>query len=447
MRRIARRSRHEAPATGELIDQIRARERPLGGPDDLDPLMDRIGEARLVLLGEASHGTAEYYQWRAILSRRLILEKGFSFLAVEGDWPACERMDRFIRGSEDEVADAREALQAFDRWPTWMWANEEIAELVEWLRRHNRSRPAAGQVGFYGLDVYSLWDSLYAILGYLRRADPEAIEAARGALRCFEPCGEDVREYARATGRLVPESCEDEVVELLAQMRRKVLDDREHGREREASFRAEQNALVVKNAEAYYRAMIRGGPGSWNIRDRHMAETLGRLVRHHGAASKAIVWEHNTHIGDARFTDMADDGLVNVGQLARERWGDAEVVLIGFASHRGRVIAGRAWDAAAERMPVPEAQEGSWEDLLHRAGDRDKLLLAGEDEPAPMQQWRGHRAIGVVYHPEYERGNYVPTVLPRRYDALLYLDETRALHPLPVRARMEEEPDTFPSGV
>jgi erythromycin esterase len=255
-----------------------------------------------------------------------------------------------------------------------------------------------------------------------------------------------VQEYARATAGLVPESCEDEVVELLAKICRRAPAYREDSRE--AAFRAEQNALVVKDAEAYYRAMVRGGPESWNIRDRHMSATLERLARHYGPGSKAIVWEHNTHIGDARFTDMAEDGMVNVGQLARQRWGEDQVVLVGFATHRGSVIAGRAWDAPRERMPVPEAQQGSWEDLLHRASDRDKLLLFdGADEPAAMQEWRGHRAIGVVYHPEYERGNYVPTVLPRRYDALLYLYETQALHPLPVRPVAEEVPETFPSGV
>jgi erythromycin esterase-like protein len=447
MRRMARRWRREASTSDELIQAIRARERPLEGPEDLDPLLDRIGTARFVLLGEASHGTADYYNWPAVLSRRLILEKGFSFLAVEGDWPACDRVDRAIKGVDEAPSDVREMLQAFDRWPTWMWANEEVAELVAWLRQHNGTRPEAARVGFHRLDVYSLWDSLYAVLGYLRRVAPSALEAARRAFRCFEPYGEDVQEYARATARLVPESCEDEVVELLAQVHRRAPADREDSRE--AAFRAERNALVVKNAEAYYRAMVQGGPESWNIRDRHMIETLERLARHYGPNSKAIVWEHNTHIGDARFTDMADDGMVNLGQLARQRWGEDQVVLVGFASHRGRVIAGRAWDAPMELMPVPEAQEGSWEDLLHRASDRDKLLLlAGADEPAAMQDRRGHRAIGVVYHPEYERGNFVPTVLPRRYDALLYLDETQALHALTVRRVVEEEvPETFPSGV
>jgi erythromycin esterase-like protein len=254
-----------------------------------------------------------------------------------------------------------------------------------------------------------------------------------------------VQEYAAAT-RFIPESCEDEVIALLAEMRRKAPAYREDSRE--AAFAAEQNALVVKSAEAYYRTMVRGGPESWNIRDRHMAETLERLVRHYGPRSKAIVWEHNTHIGDARFTDMIDDGMVNVGQLVRERREADGVVLVGLASHRGRVIAGRAWDAPWERMIVPEARDGSWEDLLHHAIGRDALLLfEGKGESAAMRQPRGHRAIGVVYHPEFEHGNYVPTVLPQRYDALLYLEETRALHPLPVPIEPEREvPETFPSG-
>jgi erythromycin esterase len=446
MRRTDRRSYREGPAKAELSGWARDRARPLGGPADLDPLMGQIGDARFVLLGEASHGTSEYYTWRAEISRRLIVERGFRYIAVEGDWPACDRLDRYIRGEEGGGADARDVLNAFDRWPTWMWANEEVAELAEWLRAHNQGRPPDRQVGFHGLDVYSLWESLYSILGYLHRSDPAALDAARRAFRCFEPYGEDAQEYARAT-MLVPDSCEDEVIELLTHLRHAVHAAPPEGRD--AAFRAEQNALVVRDAEAYYRTMVHGGPESWNIRDRHMAETLDRLSRFYGPGSRGIVWEHNTHIGDARYTDMADDGMVNVGQLARERWGEDEVVLVGFASHRGGVIAGRAWDAPMKRMPVPPAREGSWEDLMHQAVGRDALfLLSGAEEPGPALEPRGHRAIGVVYRPEYERlGNYVPTVLPRRYDALLYLDETRALRPLPVQPSPREEvPETFPSG-
>jgi erythromycin esterase len=446
MARSMRFLREEAPTPAGMLHAVRAVSRPLRSPADLDPLLQRIGEARYVLLGEASHGTSEYYTWRADLSRRLIREKGFSFIAVEGDWPDCYRVNRYVKGLDDSGANAREVLHAFDRWPTWMWANREVVDLAEWLREHNVGLPPERRVGFYGLDVYSLWDSLYAVMGYLRKHDPSAVDAARQAFHCFEPYGEDVQQYARATAWL-SESCEEKVISLLTALRRSVRRHPHDGRE--AEFDAEQNALVIKNAERYYRAMVRSDSGSWNIRDRHMAETLERLTRHYGPGAKAIVWEHNTHIGDARFTDMAESDMVNVGQLVRERHEAEGVVLVGFGSHRGSVIAARAWEDPLERMEVPEAREGSWEDLLHEAGAEDRLLIFGAgDTPESFLAPRGHRAIGVVYRPEYERGNYVPTVLPRRYDAFLYLEETEALHPLHQPVREDGEvPETYPSGV
>jgi erythromycin esterase len=428
-----------------LVDRAGALAHPLEGPEDLGPLLDRIGDAACVLLGEASHGTSEYYAWRSRISERLIQEKDFSFIAVEGDWPDCYEVNRYVKGYQGSGANAREALHAFRRWPTWMWANEEVSSLVEWLRHHNDALPNEEKIGFYGLDVYSLWDSLGEVIEYLERVDPDALPAARRAYKCFEPYGEDVQEYARATA-FVPTSCEDEVVEMLSELSRRTS---EHPEDPEARFDAEQNALVARDAEAYYRAMVRGGASSWNVRDRHMAETLERLMRHHGRGAKAIVWEHNTHIGDARFTDMTDFGMVNVGQLAREQRGGEDVVLVGFGSHRGSVIAGAEWGAPMQRMRVPPAREGSWEDIFHRAGEEDRLLVfAGLREEGGFFEPREHRAIGVVYDPARERyGNYVPTVLPRRYDAFLYLDETRALHPLHVSPREDGEPPvTFPSG-
>jgi len=275
---------------------VRSLSRPLRSHDDLDPLLDRIGKARYVLLGEASHGTHEYYTWRAALSRRLIAEKGFSFLAVEGDWPDCYRVNRYVKGYPNSGDGAREVLHAFERWPTWMWANAEVVDLVEWIRQHNDPLPEEKKVGFYGLDVYSLWDSLYQILGYLGKNAPAALPAARRAFQCFEPYGEDVQEYARAT-RWADASCADEVVALLADLRRGAHSFPGDGGE--AQFNAEQNALVVQNAEHYYRTMVRGGPGSWNVRDRHMTETLERLMSRHGPQSRAIIWAHNTHVGDA----------------------------------------------------------------------------------------------------------------------------------------------------
>jgi erythromycin esterase-like protein len=429
----------------EILNRVSDMAHPFEGPDDLDPLLERIGDARYVLLGEASHGTSEYYISRARITQRLIEEKGFSFVAVEGDWPDCYRVNRYVKSYPDSGTDAPAVLRAFERWPTWMWANWEIVALAEWLRRHNAELAEDRQAGFYGLDVYSLWESLDAVLDYLERIDPDAAAAARRAYRCFEPFGEDIQEYARATA-LVPYSCEPEVVALLSELRRNASGYREDSRE--GYFNAEQNALVMRNAERYYRTMIRGGATSWNVRDRHMAETLDRLMRHHGPDAKAIVWEHNTHIGDARATDMAGAGMVNVGQLVRESHAGEGVVLVGFGSHRGSVIAGREWGAPMERMTVPPARMGSWEDLLHRTGESNKLLLF-DGRSERLRGPRGHRAIGVVYHPGAERtGNYVPTVLPYRYDAFIYLDATRALHPLHVAAQFDgEPPETYPWSV
>jgi erythromycin esterase len=442
--RVERFRERDTQGVAELAERVRSIAHSLKGTKDLDPLLDRIGDARCVLLGEASHGTSEYYTWRARISERLIREKGFSFIAVEGDWPDCYEVNRYVKGYPGSGTDARELLRVFDRWPTWMWANEEIADLAEWLHGHNDVLPEDERVGFYGLDVYSLWDSMEAVMEYLERVDPEALETARRAYKCFEPYGEDVRKYARATA-LVPTSCEDEVVDMLSELSSKLP---EYRGDPESRFNAEQNALVTRNAEQYYRAMVGGGSSSWNVRDHHMFETLERLMRHHGPAAKAIVWEHNTHIGDARFTDMVEASMVNVGQLAREQFGAGDVVLVGFGSHRGSVIAGAEWGVPMRRMQVPPAREGSWEDVLHYAGEEDKLLILTEDGLDELLEPRGHRAIGVVYDPAYERyGNYVPTVLPRRYDAFIYFDETRALRPLHVQPSDDGElPETFPSG-
>ena len=434
-------------AVERLAEQVRRVARPLRGPGDLDPLLDRIGDARCVLLGEATHGTSEFYTWRAEISKRLIREKGFSFIAVEGDWPDCYRVNRYVKGYADAGDSAHDVLHAFDRWPTWMWANREIVALTEWLWDHNELLPAGQRVGFYGLDVYSLWDSMRAVLQYLDERDPDAAASARRAFECFEPYSEDVQEYARAT-LWVNASCEREVVRMLTDLCRNAPKYQQDGRE--GFFNAEQNALVARNAERYYRAMVHGGAASWNVRDEHMMETLERLLEHHGPQSKAIVWEHNTHIGDARCTDMADDGMVNIGQLARERLGEENVVLVGFGPHRGSVVAGSEWGAPMQAIPVPPARAGSWEDVLHRAGPEDRLLLFDRaDLPQPFFDVRGHRAIGVVYRPQFEAfGNYVPTVLPRRYDAFLYCDETRALRPLHMPVREEHEvPETYPTGV
>jgi erythromycin esterase-like protein len=374
----------------------------------------------------------------------LIREKGFSFIAVEGDWPDCNKVNRYIKDYAQSGDDARSVLHAFRRWPTWMWANWEVVALAEWLRQHNNTVPAANQVGFYGLDVYSLHESMDVLLEYIQKNRPDALDAARRAVRCFEPYDGDPQSYAWGTA-MVPTSCENDVLSLLMKLREQSYP---YTGDPEAGFNAEQNAWVTVGAERYYRTMMRGDAASWNIRDTHMADTLDRLMDYYGTQAKAIVWEHNTHIGDARATDMARENMVNVGQIVRERHGDEGVVLVGFASHQGSVIAADAWGGPMQRMEVPPAVTGSWESVLHRAGASNKLLLMDEVRQAKgASVVRGHRAIGVVYHPVREQGNYVPSVLPDRYDAFLYLDETEALHPLHIQPEMTEPPETYPFGV
>jgi erythromycin esterase-like protein len=403
------------PTPSEFAAEVRSLARPLRTDADLDGLVDRFGGTGLVCIGEASHGTHEYYEWRARLSRRLIEERGFTWIGVEGDWPDCWRINRWVRGEDHQDLDARGLLDGFERWPTWMWANEEVASFLTWLREWNADRPASDRVGFYGLDVYSLWDSLKRIIAWLEVNAPGAVEAAMQAWQCFVPFREDPHEYAWST-RLVPENCESEVVTLLAEVRRRTGVD--PGDDEEA-FDARQNAEVAADAERYYRIMVRGDRESWNIRDHHMVDTVDRLSRHLGPSAKGLVWEHNTHVGDARATDMALAGMVNVGQLLRERHGTGAVALIGCAGHRGTVVAGGAWGATEEVLPVPVARPGSHEDLLHCAlaprapGHRRRL-------PAPPRggELRPHRDGRPVRRAAVVRGDPgTPSPPPREPSA------------------------------
>jgi len=412
-------------------DEVAEIARPLRDPGDLDVLLDRAAGARVVLIGEASHGTHEFYTWRNAFTRRLIAEQGFSFVAVEGDWPDCARVDAAVR---DPAGDPRAALHAYDRWPTWMWANEEVADFACWLREHN-ARTGRG-AGFHGLDVYSLWASLREILVWLRENDPEQVPVALAAYHCFEPYGEDPNAYAWAT-RFVRGCCADEVVRMLVELRG-------------GDFGVWQNAEVVAGAEHYYRAMTHGGPRSWNVRDRHMDATLARLLDHYGAGSKAVVWAHNTHVGDGRATDQSGHGEVTIGELARERFGADRVLLVGLGGYRGTVVAGSAWGAPMEVMVVPAGRPGSLEEVLHAAAPPSALFVFPplRDRPDLLVDEVPHRAIGVVYRPERDRwANYVPSVLGDRYDAFLWFDETRALRPLHTVRVDVREPETYPSGV
>lgn len=445
MQRRIRYRPDDVPAPAPLREALLDLAQPLETPSDLQPLVDFASRHEVVMLGEATHGSAEFYTWRSEITRRLIAEAGFSYIVVEGDWPDCFAINQFVKGYAEAPSSADQVLQNFKRWPTWMWANEEVRDLMQWLRDFNQEEGA--DVGFYGLDVYSLWDSLHQVIAELKRVDPAAYQQARQVLSCFHDFGSSVEDYA-SQASLIPENCEESIIKLLMKVREETLQAKVSDPELKLSLA--QNALVVRNAEAYYRVMFRGGASSWNVRDMHMGETLERLHKHFHGRSKGIVWAHNTHIGDARYTDMAAGGMLNLGQLARESYGEEKVCLIGFSSYKGSVIAGRSWDSPFEKMQVPEARPYSWEALLHESIGADTwMIFPKEPLPESFEQPRGHRAIGVVYHPENEAGQYVPTVMPRRYDALIYLDETEALHPI-VSQRQDlsgELPKTFPSGV
>lgn len=438
---------HESNIDEEkIVSTIEDKAYVLMDQSDLGPLFNRIGDAQIVLLGEASHGTHEYYTWRTYITQKLIREKGFQFIGVEGDWPDCYRLNRFVKNYPDSGSSAFKVLKQFNRWPTWMWANWEVAALAEWLHEYNKPLPKNKKAGFYGLDVYSLWESMDSIIQYLKKVDPSALKAAEEAFKCFEPYLEDEgRSYARAT-QFVPDLCTDEVVELL----RKIQDRMpQYNTDHENVFNVQQNAFVAVNAEKYYRAMIKGGAHSWNVRDSHMSDTLDRLIEFHGAQTKAIIWEHNTHVGDARATDMAAEGMFNLGELVRLKHYEKEVVLVGFGSYKGEVIAGRQWGGDMKTMDVPPARKASWEYLLHKAGPENKLLIMDDFmEVDFLENHISHRAIGVVYNPEHEKyGNYVPTILPLRYDAFIYLNHTKAVHPLHIQPDGHQIPETYPFGV
>lgn len=410
------------------VNLLRNRATPLHGASDLDPLVAAIGHRRLVLLGESSHGTSEFYIWRTQISRRLIQEQGFRFIAVEGDWDSSYRLNRYVKGATAQGDSARSVMQGFSRWPTWMWANEEVVDLIEWLRSHNDNRAAAEQVGFYGLDLYGQSNSLRKVPEMLAQMAPVLSERAVEAYACLAPYGDDFSLYAQAAAR-GQLSCESSVRAVVAMLRQ---ERPLAARDPDAYFNLKQHALVVKHAEGHYRAMAISGSQSWNVRADHFFLTTERLLTHYGEGAKGIVWAHNTHIGDARATAMVMRGQRNIGQIARERLGDGAVYAVGFGTHRGTVMAGSRWGAPAEVMTVPPAMPGSFEDLSHRTQMARFLLRF--DDPAgfePLTDPVGHRAIGVVYQPTRERpGNYVPSVMPRRYDAFIFLDQTRAVHPV-----------------
>jgi erythromycin esterase-like protein len=437
------------PTVGSLAQPL------TGTAADYDGLLDLIGDSRFVLLGEASHGTHEFYRERARITRRLIEEKDFSAVAVEADWPDAYRVNRWVRCVGDD-RDAVEALGAFERFPRWMWRNRDVLEFIDWLHRYNSGRPQSHRVGFYGLDLYSLFSSIEEVIGFLEQVDPEAAVRARYRYGCFEHFGEDSQAYGYAASFGLSQSCEDQAVQQLLDLQRRAaeLSQRDGKIPEDEFFYAEQNARLVRNAEEYYRTMFRGRESSWNLRDQHMAETLEALIRHFDrklGRSKIVVWEHNSHVGDARATSLGDAGEWTVGQLSRERFG-SDAVLVGFSTYTGTVTAAADWGAPAERKRVRPALPGSWEALFHAEGPPNFLLpfRGREWRGEPFSQIRLERAIGVVYRPETERvSHYFEARLPEQFDAIIHWDETRALEPLDRSPGWDwgEAPDTYPSGL
>jgi erythromycin esterase-like protein len=430
-----------------------------GSSDDFDPVLRLVGDAQFVLLGEASHGTHEFYRIRAEITKRLIREKGFTSVAVEADWPDAYRVNRYVRG-RSAADDAEEALSGFRRFPQWMWRNADVLDFVGWLRGYNEGRPESSSAGFYGLDLYALHSSMEAVLAYLRIVDPDAARRAQERYSCFDHFGADPQSYGYATTIGLSPTCEAAVVAELTDLRRAASDyARRDGRlEPDDFFYAEQNARLVRNAERYYRAMFGDHVESWNLRDRHMAETLAALIdfqeKRRRVPEKVVVWAHNSHLGDARATEMSMRGELNLGQLVRLRHG-LKAVLIGFLSYGGTVTAASDWDAPAERKRVRPALPGSYEALFREWGDGKREnrfvdLTSADPIVRRLAEPYLERAIGVIYRPETERqSHYFHARLTQQFDGVLYYDTTRAVEPLERTGLWErgEVAETFPSAL
>jgi len=437
-----------------LVAAARTSAMPLNGVTrpEVARVIDRLRPAKYYLLGEASHGTQDFYHLRSCITKHLIEKHGLTAVAVEADWPDAYRVNRFVRG-EGPDQDANAALSGFERFPSWMWRNTEVLSCVRWLREWNDSH-ADRKVGFYGLDLYSLITSVQAVVGYLDRVDPEAASRARARYACFDHFAGDTHAYGYAVSAGIIESCEDEVVSQLAELRKQAVAyaNRDGHVAEEEYFFAEQNALLAQSAEQYYRAMFRGRHSSWNIRDTHMADTfdaLARFLGRHGGEAKIAVWAHNSHLGDARATEMGERGEINLGQLLRERHGD-DVVSIGFTTFEGTVTASSDWDEPAERKSVRPALDGSIEHLLHAVGLPVFVLFMGDQQLGGFVSPLLERAIGVIYRPQTERqSHYFSARVSEQFDALIHVDRTTALVPLEPSPHWyrEEVPETFPSGL
>jgi len=422
-----------------------------GLASDYDALCAYIGDAQIVMMGEASHGTREFYDIRAQISQRLIVEKGFNTIAIEGDWPDAYHVNKYIRGQEQITA--AHALSLFDHFPTWMWRNASMIRHIEWMKEHNKNKQTLDMVGFYGLDVYSLYRSIEIVIKCLQKIDPEIAAEARHAYSCFDHYRQDPQLYGYSVFTKVAPSCAYDVVDELKRVQEQNHEWLEKGRiTADESFYIEQNARVIKNAEAYYRALfIDDTQNSWNLRDSHMVETLNAIIKDHqlrGIANpKIVIWAHNSHVGDARATQMGAQGEHNIGQLVKVQFG-SKAVSIGFTTYEGTVSAASNWHEPVERKQVRKAIPESYEALFHAVGIPNFILLLQDKSRVPAQALE--RAIGVVYRPETELvSHYFKARLAEQFDAVIHCDKTEAVEPLEKTSRWieGEVPETYPSGM
>lgn len=410
-----------------LVSYFSSKAIPFTDALDLNLFINECGQKQLVLLGEASHGTHEYYHWRAEISKRLITEKKFNFIAVEGDWASIYRLNKYVKGLENAKSSAKEVLQSFNRWPEWMWANTDILELAEWLKEYNKKLSPEEKVGFYGFDVYGQWQAMDDLLAWSENNLNEKHNDLITKLNCFAGYRTDEWQYGREVAEGKP-SCEEElkqIVEMLCNHGSSI-----DSSEMKSYFRAKQNALVVQNAESFYRLAVQNNILSWNSRVDHMWLTITRLLDFYGQNAKGIIWAHNTHVGDSRATTMRTINQYNIGELSRMNLGEENVFIAGFGTYRGKVNAGTEWGARMRIMKVPKAQKGSLDYYLGQVPHEQFFILFKEEDRKQQllaANYLGHRAIGVTYNPQWESGNYVLTLPAFRYDALIYFRETSAL--------------------
>ncbi|HMC86427.1 MAG TPA: erythromycin esterase family protein [Chitinophagaceae bacterium] len=406
---------------------------PFNNEKDLDILLKEIDTSRIVLLGEASHGTSEYYNWRAAISKLLIKEKGFSFIAVEGDWTDSYKVNNFIKAEKKDSNAVITLLKEYNRWPTWLWANYEVASLVGWLNEYNQNRSAKDKIGFYGLDLFNIAEAANDLKLYLRPADSTALQAVKSFQECFKPYANDEQKYSKDVSRQIA-NCKDIANHLLRMIHSLGFKPSQT----EADLAIEQNAQVVFDGELYWRT--RGNAvDAWNLRDNHMLETINRILKLYGNKSKAIIWAHNNHVGDVQYGKMIPGGKTSLGNMLRYQYGVKNVFIVGFGSYSGSIIAAEKWGAPYKKTQIAFADDSTWEQKMHQLNPVNKIIICTELKDNPiMLRWMYHMGIGVIYHPLDRTGIYSLSVIPNRYDAFLFFDHTNALHPIEKRVKGKE---------